>query len=223
MRLTFAVLILVFTVTLLSPYRADARPVQGSRTINLGMTGFSYNSSTLESCDSDGDDCSDLGKTTSWDLGVGLEGGYLLTDLLELGLRAGMVRSSSDWDPRGSSYGEKESSWMLTGHGYGKLHLGDDPKTVPFLAGGLGLDLSWDKIEYDAPGYEDDKTAWAKFTMFVEGGVDYYLADKYGISGSVIISRSGEAMDYDTDDDDNNIIGAGTWSIRVGLGVAAYY
>ncbi len=224
MRFTFVLLILVFAVTCLGLDQADARPVEGNRTLNLGVNRFSYTSSTDKVCDGDGDNCSDIGKTTYWDLGLGLDGGYMLTDMLELGLGAAIVKTSQKWDPEDEySYGLTSSSWMLSGHPYLKVHLGSGPKVVPFFAGGLGLDLEWDKTEYDNSEFDDSKGMGTAFTLFAQGGVDYYLADKYGISGSLIIRRTGDAWDYDTDDDDNNIMASGVWSIRIGLGVATYY
>ena len=109
MRFIFAFLILVLAVACLGLDRADARPVEGSRTLNLGVNRFSCISTTEEICDSDGDNCDDTGKRTYWDLGLGLDGGYMLSDMLEIGLGAAIVRTTEDWDPEGS-YGDTKES-----------------------------------------------------------------------------------------------------------------
>lgn len=232
MRLVSVVLVLVFAGVCLTALEAGARPVKGNKTVSLEMTGFSYDSITERQCDGDGSDCDKIGKATEWDLGIGMSGGYLLTDMIELGISAGLNRSSYHREDEDTDGEAEYSDWGLTGHGYGKLHLGSAPKVVPFLAGGIGLDLTWGRQEetygYDflaygpLADYETD-TGTLAFNMFAEGGIDYYIGDKYAITGSLRVSYSGFAWDWDTDTEENDIYGQGIWSMRVGLGVATYF
>ena len=229
MRLTLLVLILVIAMISVNPYEAGARPKEGDKTLNIGMTDFTYSSATEQICDDDGDDCEDTGTCKDWHLGVGMRGGYLLTDMIEGGLGFGLHRYSSKYEPEDDwDYESEISGWVLSGMGYGKLHLGSSEKTVPFIAGGLGLDLGWQTYKSDyfyATLSDDDETSSseATFTLFAEGGIDYYLTDKYAINGSLRISRIGWAYDHDTDDDDNSIYADGVWVIRVGFGLSTYF
>jgi hypothetical protein len=231
MRLTLLVLILIVVMISVNPYEAGARPKEGDKTLNIGMTDFTYSSATEQECDDDGGNCEDTGTCKDWHLGVGMRGGYLLTDMIEGGLGFGLHRYSSKYESEDEwSYDSESSGWVLTGMGYGKLHLGSSEKTVPFIAGGLGLDLVWAKYKYEHYYYpmlsdDDDEvsSSEATFTLFAEGGIDYYLTDKYAINGSLRISRIGWAGDPDTDDDDNNIYAEGVWVIRVGFGLSTYF
>ena len=96
----------------------------------------------------------------------------------------------------------------------------------------MGLDMSWGKDEttygYDLLSYEalaDYESDWSSLTflIFGEGGIDYYVADKYAITGSLTAGYRGWAWDSNTDSDDNPIYGSSTWFMRVGLGVATYF
>ena len=232
MRLTLFVLILIAAMISVNPYEAGARPKEGDKTLTIGMTDFTYSSTTEQECDDDGNNCEDTGTCKDWHLGVGMRGGYLLTDMIEAGLGFGVHRTSYKYEPEDNEwdYDYESTGWILTGMGYGKLHLGSSEKTVPFIAGGLGLDLAWSTYKSEYPYYvtlsTDDyevSSSQATFTLFAEAGIDYYLADKYAINGSLRISRIGWAADPDTDDDDNHIYAEGTWVIRVGFGLSTYF
>lgn len=231
MRLTLLVLILIAVMISVNPYEAGARPKEGDMTLNIGMTDFTYSSTTEQVCDEDGDNCEDIGTCKDWHLGAGMRGGYLLTDMIEGGLGFGLHRYSSKYEPEPDwGYDHESSGWVLSGMGYGKLHLGSSEKTVPFIAGGLGLDLIWstwksEQFYYPMLSADDDEvsSSEATFTLFAEGGIDYYLADKYAINGSLRISRVGWASDSDTDNDENYIYGEGIWVIRVGFGLSTYF
>jgi hypothetical protein len=229
MRLSLLVLILVLTVACVSPYEAGARPKAGDKTLSIGMTDFTYTTGSWDECDGDGDNCETYADFTDMHIGVGATGGYLFTDMLEVGMGIAIHRYSTDVDYESIYHGDYTySEWMFGGLGYGKVHLGGSPTMVPFIAGGLELDLWWDEYDPDYAYYatlDDDKVngSAALLVFFAEFGVDYYIAEKYGISGSLRITRSGFACDDDTDDDDNPIEASGRWDIRLGLGISTYF
>lgn len=220
MRFSFIVLMLVVGLVGWNPQEAGARPKQGDKTLNLSTNHFTWTKISERACDGNGENCQDTGETTSTSIGLGLSGGYLLTDLIEVGIGVGLTRTSSKYEPNAPSAATKNSDWDLPANGYMKLHLGSDEKMVPFVAGGLGLDMMWSKYE---SGQTTQHSGAAEIFIFAEGGIDYYIAEKYAISGFLGITRAGFAEDDDTKSDLNPIYGHGIWTISLGLGITTYF
>ena len=60
--------------------------------------------------------------------------------------------------------------------------------------------MMWSKYE---SGQNTRHSGAAAIFLFAEGGIDYYIAEKYAISGFLGIPRAGYAADYDIKTDLN--------------------
>lgn len=205
---------------------ADARPKQGDKTLDLGMTGFSWASGTEQACNEDGEDCEDTVDVSRMAIGLGGSAGYMLTDLFEagLGLHLDYGKTTRESAVSGFDFEVEDTATNFGGGVYAKVHLGSSPTMVPFLAGGLGLDITGDKSKDVGKADDDEVTSGlAAFRVHLEGGFAYYVGEKYGITASARLVRLARAYDADTDDDDNDTSAYGEMSVRVGLGLTTYF
>jgi hypothetical protein len=186
------------------------------------MNQFTYSTNSWQQCDGDGEHCEDFETSSTTSFGLGLTGGYLLTDMVELGLGAGLGLSSSKFKNRQSDYEIKSSDWSFSGQAYGKLHFGSDPKLVPFLGGGASLDVTRSNVKY---GGSSKGLHGSSATLWLSGdaGVDYYVAPKYAITGSLGIAHTSWASDDNTNNGHNTIYAQSNWTLRIGLGVSTYF
>lgn len=217
MRLGGIVFVLVFA---LMPRLAEARAVAGDKTLSLGATGLSFSRETYKLNDSDGNVISDVAKGTTMHLGVGGSGGYLLSDMIELGVNLGIDYGRSTYEPTGGLE-SKQSNTGFSGGGYGKIRLGTDPKMAPFAYAGLGLRIDgWNSKA--TPIASENNSGAAVFQIFLGAGIEYYVAEKYALTAGVSLMRTGEAQDTNTDVD-NNLYSTGTTTVGLGLGVSTYF
>ena len=209
---------LLLVGTWAKPPAASARPVRGDKTLRLYFSGFSYGRSKPKLCDSNGDHCVEIGKYTYWTLQADPSCGYLLSDLIELGIGLQVGHQSSSGSSGATE--SETSTTSLFGDAYGKLHLGSDPRIVPFLEAGGGLGFQRSKATMVS---QQQKSGSASLDLFMAGGIDYYLAEKYALTGSVTLSGNLGAFDSNTDDKNNSITESSSWSVGIGLGVATYF
>jgi hypothetical protein len=222
MRLNIVVLLLVAGVMSWIPQEAGARAVKGDKTLELGSNFVSWSKHSDQTCDGAGNNCKTTANTTILNVGAGLSGGYLLTDLLEIGIGIGFSRYSSDNKPVPASPDDNYefSTWGLDGNGYMKLHFGSDATLVPFAAGGLGLGMNWTTDDFSNV---KTRSSSGMLELFAEGGVDWYIGEKYAITGSLGITGTGGAYDFNTKSESDNIRTIRGWTIGFGLGISTYF
>jgi hypothetical protein len=210
-----------------SPSPADGRPVQGDKTISLTVTGFSYSHTTPRQCNADGDGCVDIGKHTSWSLGVKPSLGYLFSNAVELGMGLGVQWMKLTSEYAGSTRPTTQTivNDLVGASLYGRLHLGSSTRTVPFLEAGGGWDLQRENLsqqETSMPRQEIERT-YNSFRGYAAGGIDFYLAQKYAITGMLSVNRSTAAVDSQPNSDLNPIEKDSAWGIALGFGIRAYF
>jgi hypothetical protein len=222
MRFVLVILMLAVGVACWNPHEVNARPVKGNKTLSLSMNQFSWSKTTYQTRDHDGNNRTDEAEGTSLALGLGASGGYLLTDMIELGIGASFVTAADKYVPNDLPNTEsKLSSRTLQGHAYGKVHLGSSKKLVPFASGELGLMVTGYTAKYE--GYAELHKSRTAFWLSGKGGIDYYVADKYAITGCLGIARGGTTLDSNTKSDQNPLYGTGGWTIDLGLGITTYF
>ncbi len=224
MRTSMIVLLILACFTTALSKDACARAREGDKTLSLGMNYLTWSKQSQRVCDGNGNDCVVYNDVTRWNLGGGISGGYLISDLLEVGIsaRAFLDSQTDDYVPAIDRANGKSSVWGLSGSGYVKLHLVSSETLVPFVAGGIGLGLQGATEEIVGTELKND-SGYGIFELFASGGVDYYIAEKYAISGFLNISRIGEAEDPNTDSGEDEMYSAGTWVIGFGLGISTYF
>jgi hypothetical protein len=222
MRFNVVALLLIAGVMSWTPHEADARAVKGDKTLGLGMNYISWSKYSHQICDGEGNNCTTTYNTTTLNIGEGLSGGYLITDLLEIGIGIGTSQYSSETKPVPATpdNNSKYSRLDLSGIGYVELHLGSNATLVPFVGGGLGLGIDW---QTDNFSNVETHSGFRTFELFANGGIDYYIGDKYAIECSLGITHSGEAFDSDTRIKTDGIDKSGSWTIGFGLGISTYF
>jgi hypothetical protein len=222
MRSSIVVVMLVVGIVCSNSHEAGSRPMKGDKTLGLGMNEITYSKYSWQECDGKGEHCGDPERASETRLGLGLTGGYLLTDLFEVGLGAGLGLSSYRLKRPDYDYVMRSLNWSYSGQAYGRLHFGSGRKLVPFLGGGVRFDMTRAR-QKSGDGHGDRHGFSKNLWLSGEAGVAYYVAPKYALTTSLGITRVGWYSDDNTDDDYNRTYTQSNLEIRIGLGVSTYF
>lgn len=188
------------------------------------MNQLSYGRDNYDRCDGSGNQCEDHRKETHWSVGVGGAGGYLLTDLVEVG-GVEMLRAGFKTEHAQTNFTSESPYWSVSVSGYGKLHFDIGSRFVPYVSAGGGWRYAQD--EYQSGGSDVYEDKYSGFLMFGAGGVQFFVEEKYAIYCFTRFTYEFESSDHDINttsvfvsDYDEKLRG---YALIFGLGVMTYF